>query len=413
MQIDIDSFHGPCKCGRTHEVFVKDILIEENALKKLPEKIRSIFNGRSTEIAVICDTNTYPAAGKAVEKLLPGCELIILPANDLKADNGGILLAQKGLLSSGGIKLLIAAGAGTVHDISRYLAKEFRIPFVSVPSAASTCSYASVKSVLAMNGSRKNIPGDAPVLIIADTLILAKAPYRLTASGITDLLRRYTALTDWEISHMVTGEYICQRICEMEMSALKEVCLCSSDLKGNIKDKNTLKAYEKLMYALLLPGISMQMVRDMNAAPEAEDTVNLWEREAVSEPFEVYHGEKISIGLMVAVHTCYKLKNTVKNGINKVMPGKEKKTIEEISSYGDMIKENTLDSLPAISGILYKLPTESDLQKLLTAAASRRDIKDIKLEERLVPLTNRLGADARNRLVFLKFTKLFKLKNEA
>ncbi|SHO53530.1 iron-containing alcohol dehydrogenase [Anaerocolumna xylanovorans] len=413
MQIDINSFRRPCNCGRTHEIFVKDILIEENALKRLPEKVRSIFDGRNTEIAVICDTNTYQAAGKTVEKLLPGCELIILPANDLRADNCGITLARKGLLSSGRIKLIIAAGAGTIHDISRYLAMEFRIPFVSVPTAASTDSYASVISILTMNGSKKNIPGDSPVLIIADTLILAKAPYRLTASGITKILRKYTALTDWEISHMVTGEYICQRICEMEMSALKEVCLYSNDLKGNTRDKNTLRAYEKLIYALLLSGIAMQMVGSISSASGGDDAAHLWEKEAVNELFETYHGEKISIGLMVAVHTCHKLKNTVKNGINKVMPNREIESMGKGRTYEEVVKENALDSLPAISGILGKLPTESDLRKLLTAAGYKREIRDIKLEERLVPLTKRLDFDTRNRLIFLKFTKFFKLKNEA
>ena len=43
---------------------------------------------------------------------------------------------------------------------------------------------------------------------------------RLTASGAADLLGKYTALADWKITHILTGEYICEEICEMEYQAL-------------------------------------------------------------------------------------------------------------------------------------------------------------------------------------------------
>lgn len=428
MQIDISSFHGPCNCGRTHEIFVKDILIEENALKKLPEKLENIYQGPTREIAVICDTNTYQAAGKKIETMLPGCELIILPATGLRADNVGIALATKGLLSSGDIKLIIAAGSGTIHTISRYLAKEFGIPFISIPTAASVGSYTSTVSVLNWNGFKKTFPGVSPVLVIADTLIISKAPYRLTAFGISDLLRKYTALTDWEISHMVTGEYICHRVWEMQMSALKEVCLSSNDLKGNIKDRSTLKAYEQLMYALLLSGIATQMIGNSRTAGAEDPVSRLWEMEAVNGDPDTCHGEKVSIGLMMAVHTYYKVKASLKNGICKVIPvkgveygimneafGKKKRSGEfaEENRQGPLVlADEDKVSTHTLSSVLDKLPSESDLIKLLTAADCKKHVKDIVSEERLAQYTNRLGPYLRNRLTILRHSKLFKIKNE-
>ena len=32
------------------------------------------------------------------------------------------------------IDLILAVGAGTIHDISRYVASQYKIPFVSVPT---------------------------------------------------------------------------------------------------------------------------------------------------------------------------------------------------------------------------------------------------------------------------------------
>lgn len=431
MQIDVSSFHGPCSCERDHEIFVQDILIEENAIEKLPEKVGAIYNGLNSAIAVICDTNTYPVVGVTIEKLLPGCELIILPANGLHADNHGVALAQKGLDSLKNVALIIAAGSGTIHDISRFSACEKGIPFVSVPTAASVDGFVSTVSAMTWNGLKKTMPGVSPVIVIADTLIFSKAPYRLTASGISDLLGKYTALTDWEISHMVTGEYICHRVCELEMTALKEVCGCINDLRGEQDEQKTLNAYEQLMYSLLLSGIAMQMIGNSRPASGAEHHIShLWEMEVINSPLDAYHGEKVSIGLMIVVHTYHKIKNAIKNGICKVIPYKGieydvlRETFGKKDLYEGILEENSPDplalidgdklnsQLPEIAGVLDKLPSEADLFKLLTAAGCKKEVKDIKLDEKLIPLTIRLAPYVRNRLTFLRLSKLFKIKNE-
>ena len=66
----------------------------------------------------------------------------------------------------------------------------------------------------------------APLAVFADTDIFAHAPRRLTASGVSDLLGKYICLADWKIASLLTGEYICSEIIEMEEKALKTVCSC-------------------------------------------------------------------------------------------------------------------------------------------------------------------------------------------
>lgn len=70
---------------------------------------------------------------------------------------------------------------------------------------------------------QKTLPAKAPLFLLADTDIFSKAPYRLTASGISDLMGKYTALADWKIAHIVTGEYFCHRIYALEMEVVSEV----------------------------------------------------------------------------------------------------------------------------------------------------------------------------------------------
>ena len=49
---------------------------------------------------------------------------------------------------------------------------------------------------------------------------------RLNASGVSDLLGKYICLVDWKIAHMLTDEYICDEIIELEEKALRTVRSC-------------------------------------------------------------------------------------------------------------------------------------------------------------------------------------------
>ena len=91
---------------------------------------------------------------------------------------------------------MIAVGSGTIHDITRYHAYERKIPFFSVPTAASVDGYVSTVAAMTWHGFKKSFTAVSPVVVIADTDIFSKAPMRLTASGVADLLGKYTALAD-------------------------------------------------------------------------------------------------------------------------------------------------------------------------------------------------------------------------
>ena len=95
----------------------------------------------------------------------------------------------------------------------------------------------------------------SPRWILADTDIFSAAPSRLTASGVSDFLGKYISILDWKIAHLVTGEYICEEVCDLLEKALRDVSRVLEDIRFGDKD-----AIEKLMYALLLSGLCMQMV---------------------------------------------------------------------------------------------------------------------------------------------------------
>lgn len=257
MKVDVNKFLKPCSCGRKHEIIVDDIIIESGAVSRLPEILARDAYKNFQNIVMICDENTYEAAGKTVERLVPGLKKAVLDPENLHANEHGVEAAQKYLDQMGELDLMIAVGSGTIHDISRYHAYEKKIPFFSVPTAASVDGFVSTVAAMTWHGFKKSFTAVSPIVVIADTDIFSRAPMRLTASGAADLLGKYTALADWKITHILTGEYICEEICEMEYQALDALKASLPGLAAG-----DAKAYEELMYGLLLSGLAMQMTGD-------------------------------------------------------------------------------------------------------------------------------------------------------
>lgn len=426
MKIDVKEFSAPCSCGREHKIHVKDILIEAGAINKLPELLADIFTGKPEEIALICDDNTYQAAGEIVEEIVKGCRVIKLPSTGLHADNHGVKLAENQF--DGNIKLILAVGSGTIHDISRYIANKKGIPFVSIPTAASVDGFVSTVAAMTWHGFKKTFPAVSPILVIADTDIFSKAPYRLTASGISDLLGKYTALTDWKISNLVTDEYICDRVYDLEMKVLNQVSNCINDLRGDVSYERRQKAYEQLMYALLLSGLAMQMVGNSRPASGAEHHIShLWEMEVINKHVDAYHGEKVSIGLMIAAETYHMMKEAIRSGMYEMEPytGMDYMALKEAFGpkglYEGMLEENTPDPLeqidrlefekllPKIADILDVLPSVDRINELLSKAGCVRYVHEIGLNEKIIPKSICLSPYVRNRLTFMRLTKLIKL----
>ena len=316
MEMDVKKFGEPCSCGRTHHIEVKDVILGKEATDRLLEALKTGELSGYSHPVIVCDENTKAAALEKMNEIWGLCGEVLLPSDYLHADNRGVGLVEEALEKIKETDLLLAVGSGTIHDLSRYVAYKKGIPFVSVPTAASVDGFVSTVAAMTWNGMKKTFPAAAPVYVYADTEIFSHAPYRLTASGASDLFGKYVALADWKIAHEVTGEYICDRVCEMEMEALRELCQCIDKLRDGDTD-----ACEKVMYALLLSGLAMQMIGNSRPASCAEHHVShLWEMEIINEQVDALHGEKVSIGLVLNIELYEKISRSIKGGTCHVKP---------------------------------------------------------------------------------------------
>jgi glycerol-1-phosphate dehydrogenase [NAD(P)+] len=92
---------------------------------------------------------------------------------------------------------IIGIGGGKVIDSAKYSSFLRKLPFISIPTSASSDGFSSASASLIINGRRSSVPAKMAYGIIADTEVIRSAPERFLYSGIGDMVSKITALYDW------------------------------------------------------------------------------------------------------------------------------------------------------------------------------------------------------------------------
>lgn len=92
---------------------------------------------------------------------------------------------------------IIGLGGGKVIDAAKYSSFLRKLPFISVPTSASSDGFSSSSASLLIEGRRNSVPARMAYGIIADTEVIKSAPDRFLYSGIGDMVSKITALYDW------------------------------------------------------------------------------------------------------------------------------------------------------------------------------------------------------------------------
>ncbi len=423
MDVDLGHLTKPCVCGREHTLTTQMVRIEPGAVSLLEEILVEYENP-----IFICDSNTRAAAEPFLEEEFKDYLVIELDPEGLQVEKeildkvmSQVDACDRGL-SSIGVDLLVAIGAGTIHDLARYVAGEYNIPFVSVPTAASMDGYASALMTYDPGGIEKSIPSVAPLWILADTNIFANAPWRLTAAGVSGLISSYTALTDWKIAEMVAGEYYCPVIAERQEETTERILRKLDEIRDGEPE-----AMEELMYALILSGMTTQLIDDGRAISGAEHHLShLWEMEVLQPLPDTLYGERLCAATCIMLD-CYKelvpalagrhLKKDVVETRGLEMGLIENYFAEE-ALIEQVITENTpdpldeidvedlLEEMEGIANIVRRLPNAGELREKLRRIGCKVTPAEIDLDESLIPLGLDLAPYVRNRITLLRLAKL-------
>lgn len=269
------------------------IRIEPGAIKEIPEYLGQKGFIRAV---VVVDSNTYKCAGRTLEPLLQGSGIAV-HMTTLRPDAKGDVLADEASLiqvildiQQFDAEVVLAVGAGTIHDISRYAAYTTAIPFVAVPTAPSVDGINSKEASIIARGEKVTIPAIGPSAMFADTDILTRAPAPLVAAGYGDMLGKYTSLFDWRFSSMIAGEPYMERSVEITRSALQK-CV---DHTGQIAERSE-AGVTILMEALVESGLAMLLFGQSHPASGSEHHLShYWEMEySRLGKKQLLHGAKV------------------------------------------------------------------------------------------------------------------------
>ncbi|MFB6300045.1 MAG: iron-containing alcohol dehydrogenase, partial [Halobacteriales archaeon] len=96
---------------------------------------------------------------------------------------------------------LVGIGGGKVIDVAKMAGDEIDRGFVSIPTAASHDGIVSGRGSIPEKDTRHSVAAEPPLAVVADTGILADAPWELTTAGCADIISNYTAVKDWRLAN--------------------------------------------------------------------------------------------------------------------------------------------------------------------------------------------------------------------
>jgi glycerol-1-phosphate dehydrogenase [NAD(P)+] len=285
----------------------KALTVKDNAIQELPQLIKNYFENAAIYLAA--DENTYAAAGRSVEELLKSqgfdfAGSFIFPGGIHAEYQHVETLAEK--FKEQGKKIIpLAVGSGTVNDLVKRAASEAKIPYCCIPTAASVDGYTAAGAALLYQGFKQTMPCEAPLVVAADTEILAKAPAYLSSSGFGDLAGKIIAGTDWLIADSLWA--LDKTIPGLKQIDGKAWAMVQLPLRENLKQSLTAVqgdrgALKTLFESLSITGFALQYMKDSRPVSGCEHLwSHVWEMENLSvDGIPVTHGHKVAMGTLAA-----------------------------------------------------------------------------------------------------------------
>ena len=411
MILDCTKYTGPCACGRDHELRTKLVVCEYGALKNFDKYMDDC--GLSGFRTVIYDTVTYNLPTMTRVK---ADQEIILEAKGLHSEKGMIEDMMTKLERKPDV--IVVVGGGTLMDFGRYSAYELGCAFVAIPTLVSSDGFTANICSIIIDGQKKSIPMIAPDAVICDLDIVSGAPEFLTVSGVQDILSKHTSIADWKIASLVSGEYFCQRVCDMAQEALDVMVKCAEDLRaGKPAD------HEAMAYAQMLSGLTMQILSHSRAASGAEHLIaHLVEMKPKGfENAHGMHGECVGVGTVIVAEEYHRLAAKESIEVKPFEPLDEAWVRDIFGPLADGVlkecendvingfaPEKIVEHWDEIKAIIAKIPTGDELRQLFKDIGAKYTLSDIGIAEGSEKMALDVSAAIRNRLTLNRMRRLIK-----
>ena len=288
-----------CACGREHVCAMDYLNVGEGILNDLPNMLKAMGVSRPF---VVCDANTYAAAGERVCEILRGngipYSLYMIPCQADRLKPAEWEVGSVVMRFDPACDVVLGVGSGVINDICKVVAHAVGKKNAIVGTAPSMDGYASNSSSMEVNHVKVSLYNQAPSGILLDVDVLKRAPMRMLWAGLGDMIAKYIAVCEWRISHLVTGEYYCEEIASLMRAALGKVMRAADGLAAR-----DVKAVGAVAEGLVLAGVGMAYAKISRPASGLEHYFShMWEMMALErgEPYDL-HGIQVGIGSLLTL----------------------------------------------------------------------------------------------------------------
>ena len=270
----------------------REVIVGKNVLNRVGEVCTRLgFTGTAL---VVSGPVTYPLAGEPVAKSVTKAGLkvdhVIVKESTEQVANHIVETIKKAKAS-----LVLGVGGGKDIDLAKLSSAKAKVPFMSVPTAAShdgiASPYASIKG-----GARPySVRAQAPVAILTDIDVIADSPYNLLAAGCADIVAKFTAVKDWQLAHKLKNEYYGDYAAELALMSAELVTKNAKDiLKRNIEGVKT------VVEALISCGVAMSIAGSSRPCSGSEHLFSHALDLVAAETS--LHGERTGVGAILCAY---------------------------------------------------------------------------------------------------------------
>lgn len=253
---------------------------------------------------------TKLAAGDAVKDVL---EASGYDVHDIRVASASIDEVQKVSALVGDIKadFLLGVGGGKSIDIAKVASTERDIPFISVPTAASHDGIVSSRASIDSGSETASVSAQAPLAVVADTSVIAKAPYRLLASGCCDIIAKYSAVRDWQLAHRLKNTTYSEYASALALMTAQILVDSADSIKPGLEESAWM-----VIKALVSSGVAMSIAGSSRPASGSEHKFS-HALDRIS-PTHALHGEQCGVGTIMMMYLHGGDWKSIKTAIEKI-----------------------------------------------------------------------------------------------
>ena len=187
---------------------------------------------------------------------------------------------------------LVGVGGGKAIDVAKMAGNELGRGLVSVPTAASHDGIVSGRGSIPEGDSRHSVAAEPPMAVVADTGILADAPWELTTAGCADIISNYTAVKDWRLAQRLRGVPFSEYGAALAEMTAEMLVDAAPSIRPGLEESSWL-----VVKALVSSGVAMSIAGSSRPASGSEHLFS--HRLDRIAPGAALHGHQVGVGTIM------------------------------------------------------------------------------------------------------------------